>query len=127
MCQNCKENIMIKVLIIDDSSVSLINHKEILMEIGFDVITAKGGEQGIIAFEKERPQIVISDVRMPDVDGFEVLEEILEITDNVHFCFVSSEKNEQLVRKAISLGAKAYLQKPVRLKSFQSVLRKFLT
>jgi hypothetical protein len=65
-----------KVLIIDDEKPTLAMFELFLEAYGFEVLTAEKGEEGIEVFEAENPSIVFTDIKMPGIDGFEVLKRI---------------------------------------------------
>ena len=65
---------MEKVLIIDDEKDILESLSSILRDEGFQVLTAIDGHEGLAIFEKERPEVVLLDVWMPEMDGLQVLK-----------------------------------------------------
>src|SRR4030066_958941 len=68
---------MEKVLCIDDDLSLLRLYQEELSEEGYKVVLAKDGKEGLAKFEKERPQVVVMDIRMPQMDGIEALTAML--------------------------------------------------
>ena len=71
---------MEKVLCIDDDISLLRLYQEELTEEGYKVVLAKDGKEGLAKFEKEKPQVVIMDIRMPVMDGIEALTAMWEKT-----------------------------------------------
>src|SRR5579859_5144968 len=65
-----------KILVVDDNEVNRSLAQHTLEDEGYEVVLAAGGAEGIDAFQKEQPDCVLLDVRMPDVDGFVVCERI---------------------------------------------------
>lgn len=104
---------MFKVLIIDDSPFTLHRHSELATEAGLEVLVAKNGEEAIALFEKCLPQIVLCDVMMPEMDGYDVLESLKSCHPGVFLYFVSAEMNETLEKKAQAAGARGIVEKPL--------------
>src|SRR5450755_1989365 len=65
-----------KILVVDDNEANRALAKGTLEDEGYEVVLANGGAEGIAAFQKERPDCILLDVRMPDIDGFAVCERI---------------------------------------------------
>lgn len=106
-----------KILIIDDE-VDLTNMAKIQLELtGFSVETAFDGAEGIKKVSEFLPDLILLDIRMPDLDGFQVLQKLKEKTETadipvVMFTTCSRKEDED---KAYLLGAIDYLTKPVNL------------
>ena len=69
-----------KILVIDDEKPTLSMFKLFLTAYGYEVITAENGEQGLALFKEILPEIVFTDIRMPGIDGLEVLRQIRKIS-----------------------------------------------
>ncbi len=102
-----------KILCIDDDDQFLKMLELYFEDNGYLVVTASGGEKGIIAFEEEKPDAVLVDLRMPNVDGFEVMEVINEKTSDIPVIVVSGEGELADVIQALRLGAWNYQMKPI--------------
>ena len=108
---------MKKVLVIDDDEPIRLNLSDLLTQEGFEVIDVPNGIQGLqLAFEKP-PDLIICDVNMPDIDGFQVLRKIREnlATAQIPFIFLSAGDDTLYRQQALQLGANNYLSKPVNL------------
>ena len=101
------------VLVVDDSAVNLELCKGLLSG-EYDVRLAKSGKAALAALSRIRPDIILLDIEMPDMTGFEVLEAINKEFDlkDVPVIFVTSHASEKLVIKAIGHGATDYIVKP---------------
>ena len=116
---------MKKVLIVDDeplgrSSIrNLIDWEEFDMEI---VGEAEDGELALAIIEEACPQIIITDIRMPFVNGLELLKRIKSKDPTVQVVIVSSYDEFQYAQEAIKYGASAYLLKPIVAEELQEVL-----
>ncbi|MDP4197006.1 MAG: LytTR family DNA-binding domain-containing protein [Bacteroidota bacterium] len=123
---------MKKVLVIDDEPVSCQFLQLLLKENKYEVVIAKNASAGIKAAGETFPDIIICDVLLPEIDGFEVIKRIQKnpFTRNIPFIFISAFKTElDDIRKAMELGADDYLLKPLKpdevLKSVEVRLKKF--
>lgn len=76
------------------------------------VVYAMDGEEGLMVFENEKPDLVLLDIAMPKKDGFEVLEEIRkDLQSDVLVVIFSNSKDQEMVERANSLGVSDYLLK----------------
>jgi CheY-like chemotaxis protein len=105
---------MAKVLLIEDDTVLRENTAELLMLSGFDVITASNGKKGLETIEKKVPDIIVCDIMMPELDGYEVLDHVTKNnkTRPIPFIFLSAKTEHSDVRKGMNLGADDYITKP---------------
>lgn len=105
---------MKKVLVIDDQSEVLMIIGETLKYHGFVTLLAGDGESGIEMARRERPDLIICDVNMPNLDGYETLTRLRqdEATATTPFIFLSGAVERPSVRLGMELGADDYLTKP---------------
>ncbi len=75
---------MKKILVVDDEAHIRRLYTDELRDEGYDVIAAEGGDEALRVFEKERPDVVVLDIRLPDRDGLDVLNEMLSRRRNAH-------------------------------------------
>ena len=102
-----------KVLIIDDEQ-GIRNVLSIaLTDAGYDVLTAADGGAGVRLFESESPQIVVTDVRMPGMDGIEVLQKIKAQDPNAEVIVVTGFGEIELAIRALQLKASDFITKPI--------------
>ncbi len=103
-----------KILIVDDERDIVKALTIRLNRAGYEVVTAFDGAQGIFMAHKEKPDLILLDIRMPAGNGFSVAEKLKESTDTaglpVIFLTGSPEKNSE--EKAMALGARFYVKKP---------------
>ncbi len=116
--------LMKKILIIEDDKNLLESLSEVLNEEGFEIFTACRGDAGLDLLNSVIPDLIICDVMMPGMDGYEVLEEISknESLSTIPFVFLTArnERNDQ--RKAMDMGADDYLNKPFSLDELLSTI-----
>lgn len=105
---------MYKVLAIDDSANIRELIQSFLEDDDYEVATADGGTQGIELAQSFKPDLIICDVEMPDMDGFGVLEKIRQHEDLQHipFIYLTGLNDMKHLRQGMNLGADDYLTKP---------------
>jgi len=106
------------VLVVDDEEDIRAALAAFLRHRGYHVHTAKDGVEGLGLFQKERPSVVFVDIRMPRMDGMEFLKEALLIDPETHIIVISSYGNEEMILRALRLGAADFFKKPL---DFQEV------
>jgi two-component system response regulator AtoC len=113
------------VLIIDDDP-GLIESYTVLLEDEFQLHTARSGEQGLEILRQEDINVILLDIRLPGIDGMEVLRQAKTIDENVDVIMVTAVKNVRIAVEAIKLGAYDYLVKPFEIDEVLSLLRRTL-
>jgi DNA-binding response OmpR family regulator len=103
-----------KILLIEDNPEMRENTTEILELADFVVISAPDGKMGVEAAKAENPDLIICDIMMPVMDGYEVLNELSreEKTSVIPFIFLTAKAERNDLRKGMELGADDYLTKP---------------
>jgi len=107
-----------KVLIIDDETDNLYVLKECLEPEGFEVLTALNGRQGIDTAIKNLPDVIICDIMMPGIDGFEVMKYLRKNpqTNTIPFIFLTAKSDIKDIREGMGTGADDYITKPINNK-----------
>lgn len=107
----------IKILCVEDEVDIRANIAEILRDEGFEVLEAANGYEGYEVFLDHRPDLIISDIMMPELDGYGLLKLVRETTaiknSSVPFIFLSALGQKDNVLKGINLSANDYLVKPI--------------
>lgn len=103
-----------KVLVVDDDPSMIKVLRLLLKTKGFDIIEAESGMKAIAAARRQLPDIVLLDIMMPDVDGFEVCRKLKldPLTEDIPVIFVTARTAREHVERGISLGAQGYIKKP---------------
>jgi DNA-binding NtrC family response regulator len=114
-----------RILIIDDDT-SLLESYTVLFEDEFQVSTAVSGESGLDLLRQEDVHLVLLDVRLPGIDGIEVLRRIKALDENVDVIMITADKNVRVAVEAIKLGAYDYIVKPFEVDEMLSLLRRTL-
>ena len=107
--------VMHKVLIIDDEKNILDSLSGILEDEGFSVSTATDGKQGLELFGREEPDVVLLDVWMPEMDGIQVLKEIMNRKNDARVVVISGHGTISTAVEAVKMGAYDFLEKPLSI------------
>jgi len=109
---------MKKILIVDDEPNIVMSLEYLFKKEGFKVFIARDGEEALATIAKDIPDIVLLDVMMPKVDGYQVIQ-YLKATDvlkNIKVIFLSAKSKAMDIEKGLSLGADKYIAKPFSTK-----------
>jgi len=101
------------ILVIDDDSLIRKTLSSHLTKEGYEVLTAEGGEEGLRIYEECFPDLVILDIRLPDMDGLEALKSIKGKNKNACIIIITAFDDMKTTVEAIKLGAFEYLVKPL--------------
>jgi two-component system sensor histidine kinase/response regulator len=117
-----------QILVIDDEPAWLKITSHILRNHGYDVLTAGSGAEAIKTLTTFRPDMILSDVRMPDMNGFDLVDNLKRIpaTSSTPVIFFSAIDDYDARKVARTLGAVDYLIKPFNEDEVSSVLSKHL-
>lgn len=115
-----------KILLVDDEPAVCEVDGYYLSRRGYDVITANSAQEALDKFVKDRPQLVLLDILMPDVDGLECLRRIRKINKQVPVIMVTCVDEIDTAKKAIELGAVDYLTKPLGYKALETAISMYL-
>jgi two-component system NtrC family sensor kinase len=105
---------MDKLLLIDDEPDILRVLSMSLKADGYEVVSAQNGAEGIAAFEKEKPDIVITDIKMPGMDGIEVLKKVKDLNADTEVIIITGHGDIENAIEALKHGASDFINKPVR-------------
>ena len=104
---------MAKILVVDDEPLACEFLKRFLGKQGYEISIATTGEQALELIQAERPHLVLLDIRMPGMDGMEVMRRAKGIDPALGFIMVTAIRDDSIGRKALSEGAYDYITKPV--------------
>jgi len=103
----------LEILIADDESIIRLGLKQILEEAGHTVLAAENGVAAVRLAEAHTPDLVILDIKMPEMDGFEAARAILDRIQ-VPIIFLTAYGEQELVERAVRLSVMGYLVKPIK-------------
>ena len=102
-----------RVLVVDDEEAIRSTMKQAIDYAGHDCLLARSGQEGLDVVERESPDVVFLDIKMPGMDGLEVLKRIKEIDDTVEVVIISGHGTMETAHTATKLGAFSCLSKPI--------------
>lgn len=114
---------MAKILVIDDQKSIRNTLKDILEYESHEVTLAENGEEGIDLFEKDKFDIVLCDIKMPNMDGMEVLNIIVGKNHEIPVVMISGHGNIDTAVEAIKIGAYDFIEKPLDLNRLLVTIR----
>jgi two-component system nitrogen regulation response regulator NtrX len=112
-----------RLLVIDDEAAIRDSLRMILEYEGYDVIGAPSGQEGISLFERESPDMVFLDIKMPGMDGMEVLGRIKALNDQVPVVIISGHGTVATAVEATKLGAFDFIEKPLASERILLIIR----
>jgi DNA-binding response OmpR family regulator len=103
---------MAKILIIEDEK-ALIKNLELALEEDYEILSAITGQEGLRKAKKEKPDLILLDVMLPDMDGMEVLKNLRidEETDDIPIIVLTNLGDKETISRIIQSGGKEYLVK----------------
>ncbi len=114
---------MANILVIDDEKSIRSTLKEILEYEGYKLELATNGKEGLELFEKDNFDIVLCDIKMPEMDGIEVLDKLMEKQKDIAVIMISGHGNIETAVEAIKKGAYDFIEKPLDLNRLLVTIR----
>lgn len=117
-----------KVLIVDDEVNIVISLEFLMLQAGYDVRVARNGEAALEMIGEFLPDLVLLDVMLPKVDGFDVCQRVRENQewDDIQIIMLTAKGREVEVAKGMALGANAYVTKPFSNKELVAEVKRLL-
>jgi CheY-like chemotaxis protein len=118
-----------KVLVVDDSPTAIMWQKMILRQGQYEVVTAVDGQAGVEAAIAERPDLILMDVMMPRMNGFEACREIRKTpaTQHVPIIMVTTRSEMESVEEGFKSGCSEYITKPIDRLELLSKVNSYLS
>lgn len=112
-----EDNKDFKILVVDDSTTNVVLLEAILDEKGYRIETALNANEAYSVIERETPDLILLDLLMPKISGFDFLEEIrkIEKTKNTPVIVVSALTDDENVNRIMKMGAIDFVKKPIDL------------
>ncbi len=117
-----------KILLVDDSSTVLLMERMILSKSPYDLVTARDGMEGVEKAKAERPDLILMDVVMPRLNGFEAVRRLREeeATRSIPVIMVTTRGELQSVESGYESGCSDYVTKPINGLELLSKVRNYL-
>jgi PleD family two-component response regulator len=116
------------ILIIDDSSTNQVLLEAILHEEGYETVTAFGAKEAFKVIEKQRPKLILLDLLMPDISGFEFLKDLKKnhATKDIPVIVVSAVGSKENIDICMQEGAADFFSKPIDITYFVEKVKRFI-
>lgn len=115
------------ILIVDDAAFMRMRCAKLLKDNGFDVIEAGNGLEAVQKYTEARPDAVLLDVTMPEMDGLEALRRIKSVDPNARVAMVTAMGQQAIVMEALKAGARDFVLKPFQPDRILGAVRKILS
>ena len=117
-----------KLMIVDDERVERESMKQILTKVftELEIILAENGQVAVQLANDEQPDIVLMDIKMPEMNGLDAIREINKSTDQIKFVMVTAYDTFEYAKQAITLGVKDYLLKPSKISDIIETVEKVI-
>ncbi|MBO8128323.1 MAG: response regulator [Peptococcaceae bacterium] len=115
-----------KILIIDDEEEMRWVLAKAMEQEGFIPVTAGGGREGLELFFNEKPAAVLVDLKMPDMDGLEVVRRVRQVDAQVPLILITGHGSIDVASAAISKGATGYIIKPFSVAELRATVKRMV-
>jgi DNA-binding response OmpR family regulator len=115
-----------KILLVDDSATTLMMEQMVLRGQPYQIFTAKNGREAVAAVEREKPDLILLDVVMPEMNGFEACRSIRLSEANVPIIMVTTKGEEHNVETGFESGCTDYITKPINGAELLTKVRSWL-
>ncbi len=99
-------------MVVDDADFMRMKCVELLIEYGYEVVEAENGAQALKKYQEDKPDAVLLDITMPDMDGLEALREIKKIDPKARVAMLTALDQKGVTQQAIDAGADLFVVKP---------------
>ena len=103
---------MTTVLVVDDAAFMRQRCMKLLNDHGYDTVSAVNGREAVEKYQSEKPDVVLLDITMPDMDGLEALKQIMALDKNAKIAMVTAIGQQNMVIECLKSGAKDFVVKP---------------
>jgi len=117
---------MQKILVVDDERDICDFVKTFFQDRGFEVLTALNGEEALTVARREKPEIVLLDIKMQGMDGIATLKHLKSIDKNIKVIMVTALEDRDKMEEARRLGACEYITKPLVLDHLEQTVERTL-
>jgi len=116
------------ILVVDDDPYILMSLEFLMKKNGYDVVVARNGTEALELLDKQAPHLVLLDIMMPDVDGYEICRYIKKTSSlkNTKVIFMSAKTKDADIKKGYELGASLYVTKPFSTRELVKQIKELL-
>src|SRR6476660_3037621 len=117
---------MAKILVIDDQQGIRNLLDTLLRRKGYDVILAENRRKGLELFRREHPDVIVLDLKMPEMDGIEVLEQVRSLNPDQHVIILTGAGTPEMEQRVYALGVYEFVHKEFSLHRLGDALKRLL-
>ncbi len=117
---------MATILIVDDAAFMRLRCAKLLKENGYDVVEAENGVVALEVYKETKPDAVLMDITMPEMDGLAALKALLELDPEARVAMVTAMGQQAIIMDAIQNGAKDFVVKPFEKARVLAAVEKLL-
>ncbi len=118
---------MAKILIVDDAAFMRMRCTKLLSDNGFEVAEAADGAEAIEKYRENRPDGVLLDITMPNMDGLSTLKELMKMDPGARVAMVTAMGQQSMVMEALKTGAKDFVVKPFDADRVLAAVKKMIS
>lgn len=117
---------MATIMVVDDAMFMRKKCAQMLIQNGYSVLEAANGREAVEKYQQSRPDGVLLDITMPDMDGLQALKEILELDANAKVAMCSAMGQQSTVIEALKFGARDFVVKPFDANRVMAAVKKMV-
>ena len=114
------------ILIVDDAENNLILLSDLLSEFEYNIRVAHNGSEALDLIKDKAPDLILLDIMMPEMDGFELLEKIKHQIPSAKTIFITAKSNDDDRARAFEMGAVDFITKPVNIMQVMDIVKRSL-
>ena len=118
---------MAKILIVDDAQFMRLRCARLLSEQGYEVAEAQNGLEAVEVYRQSRPDAVLMDMTMPEMDGLTALRQIKQLDPNARVAMLTALGQQGIVLEAVKAGARDFIVKPFEAERVLAAVRRILS
>jgi two-component system, cell cycle response regulator len=119
-----KSKIPIRLLYVEDEAIIRDQLERLLKRVVKEVVTASNGEEGLKAFKEHKPEIIVTDIKMPQMTGLEMAKEIRKIDKAIPIVITTAHSESEFLLEAIEISVSDFLLKPVDTDNLIAIIEK---
>ncbi len=127
LCDGERDRTMATFLVVDDAAFMRLRCVKLLKENGHETIEAENGRHAVQVYQESRPDAVLMDITMPEMDGIEALKAIKAIDPGARIAMVTALGQQEMVMEALKAGARDFVVKPFQAPRVLEAVGKLLT
>ena len=117
---------MSKILVVDDAAFMRMRCTKMLSDSGFEVAEAADGNQALAKYREFKPDGVLLDITMPELDGLATLKELIKMDPGARVAMVTAMGQQSMVMEALKSGARDFIVKPFEAERVLAAVRKIM-